>query len=155
MRARVNRSGPGGRESRPASATGRPQPENSPAATAPAGSILLGILSRLWKNWQEVLIIVKPETVIKWHRQCFKLCWRWKSKALVGSPKIDREIRELIKRISLEIIREWALYSQDGIFGMDCGGFNKIACDYGIGVSQTAGGKPSTGNHCPIWPVAR
>jgi hypothetical protein len=37
------------------------------------------ILSLFWKNWREVLIIVKPETVIKWHRQCFKLYWRWKS----------------------------------------------------------------------------
>jgi putative transposase len=48
------------------------------------------------------LIIVKPETVIKWHRQGFKLYWRWKSKAPVGRPKIDKEIRELIKRMSLE-----------------------------------------------------
>jgi putative transposase len=39
------------------------------------------ILSQLWKNWREVLIIVKPETVIKWHRQGFKLYWRWKSRA--------------------------------------------------------------------------
>jgi hypothetical protein len=44
------------------------------------------------------LIIVKPETVIKWHRQGFKLYWRWKSKASAGRPKIDKEIRELIKQ---------------------------------------------------------
>jgi putative transposase len=60
------------------------------------------ILSQLWKNWREVLLIVKPETVIKWHRQGFKLYWRWMSRAPVGRPKIDREIRELIKRMSLE-----------------------------------------------------
>jgi transposase InsO family protein len=60
------------------------------------------ILSQIWKRWREVLIIVKPETVIKWHRQGFKLYWRWKSKAPVGRPKIDKEIRELIKRMSLE-----------------------------------------------------
>ena len=60
------------------------------------------ILSRLWKNWREVLIIVKPETVIKWHRQGFKLYWRWKSKAPVGRPKIDKEIRELIRKMSRE-----------------------------------------------------
>jgi hypothetical protein len=62
------------------------------------------ILSQLWMNWREVLIIVKPVTVIKWHRQGFKLYWRWKSKAPVGRPKIDKEIRELIKRMSLECI---------------------------------------------------
>jgi putative transposase len=59
-------------------------------------------LSHLWKNWREVLIIVKPETVIKWHRQGFKLYWRWKSKAPVGRPKIDKEIRELIRKMSRE-----------------------------------------------------
>jgi putative transposase len=48
------------------------------------------------------LIIVKPETVIRWHRQGFKLYWRWKSKAPVGRPKIDKEVRDLIKRMSLE-----------------------------------------------------
>jgi hypothetical protein len=37
--------------------------------------------SRLWKNWQEALIIVQPETV-KWHREGFRLYWRWKSRAL-------------------------------------------------------------------------
>jgi hypothetical protein len=48
------------------------------------------------------LIIVKPETVIRWHRQGFKLYWRWKSKAPVGRPKIDKEIRELIRKMSRE-----------------------------------------------------
>src|SRR5262245_23745666 len=56
----------------------------------------------LWKNWREVLLIVKPEIVIKWHRQGFKLYWRWKSKAPVGRPKIDKEIRELIGKMSRE-----------------------------------------------------
>ena len=60
------------------------------------------ILSQFWKNWREVLIIVKPETVIKWHRQGFKLYWRWKSKAPLGRPKIDKEIRELIGKMSRE-----------------------------------------------------
>src|SRR5262245_61990678 len=61
------------------------------------------ILSQLWKNWREVLIIVKPETVIKWHRQGFKFYWRWKSKAPVGGPKIDKEIRELCGQVSRQI----------------------------------------------------
>jgi putative transposase len=60
------------------------------------------ILLQLWKNWREALIVVKPETVIKWHRQGFKRYWRWKSKAPVGRPKIDKEIRELIGKMSRE-----------------------------------------------------
>ena len=60
------------------------------------------ILSQFWKDWREVLIIVKPETVIKWRRQGFKLYWRWKSKAPLGRPKINKEIRELIGKMSRE-----------------------------------------------------
>src|SRR5215813_9638020 len=59
-------------------------------------------LSRFWQNWQEVLIIVKPETVVKWHKEGFRLYWRWKSNPPVGRPKIDPEIRELIRRMSRE-----------------------------------------------------
>jgi putative transposase len=59
-------------------------------------------LSRLWKDWREALIIVNPETVIKWHREGFSLYWRWKSKTPIGRPPIDKEIRELIRRISRE-----------------------------------------------------
>jgi hypothetical protein len=59
-------------------------------------------LSKLWKDWRDALIIVKPDTVIKWHREGFRLYWRWKSKAPIGRPPIDKEIRELIRRISLE-----------------------------------------------------
>src|SRR5215471_13066141 len=35
-------------------------------------------LSRVWKNWRSALILVKPETVIAWHRKGFRLDWRWK-----------------------------------------------------------------------------
>lgn len=58
-------------------------------------------LSRLWRNWRSCLVIVQPETVIRWHRQGFKLYWRWKSKPRrVGRPKIEREIRDLIRQMS-------------------------------------------------------
>ena len=42
-------------------------------------------LSRLWTEWRSALIIVKPETVIGWHRQGFRLYWRWKSLSLAKS----------------------------------------------------------------------
>jgi len=55
-------------------------------------------LSRLWSNWRSALAIVQPTTVIKWHRQGFKLYWRWKSKARKpGRPPIQCEIRELLR----------------------------------------------------------
>jgi len=61
------------------------------------------VLSNLWRDWRSVLVIVKPETVIKWHRQVFKCYWRWKSRAgRVGRPRIEQEIRDLIRRMSRE-----------------------------------------------------
>src|SRR4029434_2414872 len=47
-------------------------------------------LSNLWREWGSLLVIGKPETVIKWHRRGFKCYWRWKSRAgRVGRPRID------------------------------------------------------------------
>jgi putative transposase len=60
-------------------------------------------LARLWQDWRSALPIVKPETVIKWDCQGFRRYWRWKSEARrPGSPRIDTEIRALIRRLSQE-----------------------------------------------------
>ena len=58
-------------------------------------------LSRLWTNWRSALIIVKPETVIAWHRQGFRLYWKWKSRHLAGRPSVSSELADLIRRMSL------------------------------------------------------
>jgi transposase InsO family protein len=47
-------------------------------------------------------MIVKPETVIRWHRKGFRVYWRWKSRKKLGCPKTDAEIRELIRRMARE-----------------------------------------------------
>ena len=61
------------------------------------------LVSRSWKKWKDALIIVKPETVIGWHRKGFKLFWTWKSqKRGPGRPKISIEIRKLIKKMAKE-----------------------------------------------------
>ncbi|MCH8244260.1 MAG: transposase [Planctomycetes bacterium] len=59
-------------------------------------------IARLWSNWRSVLVIVQPDTVLGWHRQGFRLYWRWRSRGRSGRPKIDVEIRKLIQRMSLE-----------------------------------------------------
>ncbi len=65
--------------------------------------IFWALLSRFWQNWRSALLIVQPETVIRWHKRGFKLFWRWKSRAgKVGRPKIELEIRRLIRRMSRE-----------------------------------------------------
>ena len=59
------------------------------------------LLSRFWTNWQEALIIVKPETVIRWHRKGFKLFWKFKSRRKgSGRPPISPEIRDLILKMA-------------------------------------------------------
>jgi putative transposase len=59
-------------------------------------------LFRLWPRWKEVLVIVKPDTVVRWHRKGFRLYWRWISKPGPGRPPITEEARELILRFALE-----------------------------------------------------
>ena len=59
------------------------------------------LLSRFWTNWQEALIIVKPETVIGWHRKGFRLFWKFKSRRKgSGRPPVSPEIRDLILKMA-------------------------------------------------------
>ena len=59
-------------------------------------------LSRLWSGWRRALVIVKPETVLAWHRRGFQLYWRWKSPNRgPGRPMVSREVRALIRRMCL------------------------------------------------------
>lgn len=58
-------------------------------------------LSRLWAGWRSALLIVKPETVISWHRRGFRLYWSWKSHHQEGRPLVSREVRDLIRKMSL------------------------------------------------------
>ena len=55
--------------------------------------------SRLF-DWKDALVIVKPETLIGWHRKGFKLFWKWKSR--VGRPRLPEDIRKLIVRMASE-----------------------------------------------------
>src|SRR5216683_186741 len=50
----------------------------------------------------DAITIVRPETIVRWHRMGFAAYWRWKSRRLGGRPEIDKEVRNLIRRISLE-----------------------------------------------------
>jgi len=60
-------------------------------------------LSRIWRDWSSSLVIVKPQTVVAWHRMGFRLFWTWKvRRGQPGRPAIARETRDLIRRMSLE-----------------------------------------------------
>lgn len=59
-------------------------------------------LSRFWSNWRSALLIVKPETVIAWHRKGFRIYWTWKShQGAPGRPTVALEVRDLIRKMSL------------------------------------------------------
>ncbi len=59
-------------------------------------------LSRAWSGWGEVLVIVKPDTVVRWHRKGFRLYWRSISKRGPGRPPIPAEVQALIRRFANE-----------------------------------------------------
>src|ERR1700676_901527 len=55
-------------------------------------------LYRLWPRCLDTMVLVKPATVVQWHRQGFLLFWRWRSRS--GRPSVDREVRKLIREMS-------------------------------------------------------
>jgi transposase InsO family protein len=57
---------------------------------------------RLFPSLLDAIIIVKPETLLRWHRRGFRAYWRWKSWQRGGRPRIAQEVRELIRRMSRE-----------------------------------------------------
>ena len=58
------------------------------------------LLSHIWSRWRTTMVLVKPATVIAWHRQGFRLFWTWKSRRRLGRPSVPVELRSLIRRIS-------------------------------------------------------
>src|SRR5438132_8994202 len=56
-------------------------------------------LYRWFPSILQVLTIIRPETVVRWHRAGFRCYWRWKSRPLGGRPQIDTELRALIRRM--------------------------------------------------------
>ena len=58
------------------------------------------LLRRFWTDWAKVLVIVKPDTVVRWHRAGFRRYWTWRSRRLrPGRPCVAPEVRELIRNM--------------------------------------------------------
>src|SRR3954453_9638651 len=68
----------------------RPRPRLSPL-----DRLFWTVLRTTWSHWRDALVIVKPETVVGWHRAGFRLYWRWKSRRRGGRPRITPELRVL------------------------------------------------------------
>src|SRR4030081_2514740 len=57
-------------------------------------------LYRIWPQILNAMVLVRPATVVQWHRKGFRVYWRWRSRG-PGRPKMSTEIRDLIRRMSL------------------------------------------------------
>src|SRR5262249_24027234 len=62
--------------------------------------MLLVLLARMVRTWKQALFIVQPETLLRWHRQGFKLLWKYKSRAISATPKTSAESVGLIKEMA-------------------------------------------------------
>ncbi|MCX6621283.1 MAG: integrase, partial [Acidobacteria bacterium] len=73
-----------------------------PRLTSP-DRLLWAWLCEIWTDWRSALVIVKPHTVIAWHRKGFRLFWTWKIwRGKPGRPAVPKDVRELIRRLSRE-----------------------------------------------------
>ena len=66
-----------------------------------ADRLVLGWVCRLFPKTCDALAIVRPETVVRWHRAGFQSYWRWKSRRRSGRPAVSAEIRQLIREMSI------------------------------------------------------
>jgi putative transposase len=74
--------------------------ETKPRRTDDSTRWLMSFLSRSF-DWRNALVVVKPETLIRWHRKGFRLFWRWKSRP-VGRPRLPKDIQALICQMATE-----------------------------------------------------
>src|SRR5438067_4020402 len=96
----------------------------------PADRLLWAWLCEVWRDWRSALVIVKPETVIAWHRKGFRLFWTGKVRqGQPGRPAVPKEVRELIRKMS----RENPLWGAPGIHGE--------LLKLGIDIGETSVGK--------------
>jgi transposase InsO family protein len=59
-------------------------------------------LYRWFPSVLKVIAVIRPETLVRWHRAGFRRYWRWKSRSFGGRPRVDAELRALIRRMSVE-----------------------------------------------------
>src|SRR6266568_2491695 len=94
-------------------------------------------MSRLWPSLLGAAKIVQPETILRWHRAGFITFWRWKSRKRAGRPKIDRGLRDLIRRMSKEN-SQWGASRPETLVRWHRAGFRH----YWRWKSRSFGGRP-------------
>ena len=71
---------------------------------SPPDKLFWVLMSQYWSRWKEMLVIVQPDTVVRWHQMGFRMFWRWKSQRgkKTGRPPTKDEIRNLIRKMASE-----------------------------------------------------
>src|SRR5437016_9989840 len=64
--------------------------------------LFLVLLYRWFPSVLKAITIIRPETLVRWHRAGFRYYWRWKSRSRGGRPQIETDLRALIRRMSIE-----------------------------------------------------
>ena len=75
---------------------------------------LLVLMTWLWLSLLGLSRVVQPDTILRWHRAGFRVYWRWKSRGRPGRPRVSRELRELIRRMSREN-QLWGAVDRSGL----------------------------------------
>jgi transposase InsO family protein len=64
--------------------------------------LLWVLVRRLRRDWRRHLVVVKPDTVVRWHRAGWRLYWRWRSRSPIGRPRLSPDVQALIARMADE-----------------------------------------------------
>jgi len=67
-----------------------------------ADRMMIKLFLRLWPPSARFISIVHPKTIVRWHREGFRLYWRWKSRNRSGRPRMSSEIRALVRQMSAD-----------------------------------------------------
>ncbi len=107
--------------------------------------VALVLLSRLF-DWTEALVVVQPQTLVRCHRQGFRLFWRWKSRR--GRPPIPLELRRLIsEREAIPSDHRYHVLIHDGD-GIISPGLDRSICNIGLRVLKTPPRSPKANSVC-------
>jgi hypothetical protein len=111
---------------------------------------LLVLLSRIVHGWRDALLLVKPQTVLRWHREGYRLFWRWKSRRRTApEPKIPEDVIALIRRMAREN-RLWGAERIRGeLLAPRCGDRDDVAHLEAISRSEFAAARLITRLHRP------
>src|SRR5687767_5437966 len=67
----------------------------------PGDRLFWSSLARVWPAWRQHLVIVQPDTVVRWHHTAWRRYWTWRSRTpRRGRPRVDAEVAELIRRMT-------------------------------------------------------